>query len=95
MRYRNAARAKIERLMHGAALTLVRDDSVSEDWRYDLRRGRLYIYGGLLRYIDAAIQQGTTREDLQHIPRWIAAYIDDQTEPGNTGEIRLMTDEAA
>jgi hypothetical protein len=67
-------RAKIQRLMHGAALTLERG-SCPEDWRYDLRRGRLQIYGGLLRYIDAALAQGQSPDDLQQIPQWIAAYI--------------------
>ena len=63
--------------------------SCSEDWRYDLRRGRLNIYGALLRYIDAALLSGKTREELQAIPQWISSYIDEQ-EPGNTGEIRLV-----
>jgi hypothetical protein len=90
MRYRNsvAARQKIQRLSHGAALELVRGNC-SEDWRSDLRRGRLYIYGGLLRYIDAALRQGKSREDLQRIPRWISAYID-ESDPANTGELKIV-----
>lgn len=83
------ARKKIRRLMHGAALELS-SEQVAPDWRYDLRRGRLHIYGGLLRYIDVAIRQGKSREELQRIPRWIASYIDDQTEPTNTGELKLV-----
>lgn len=82
------ARAKIRRLMHGAALTLT-PEHVPEDWRHDLRRQRQYVYGGLLRFIDARIRQGAKREDLQKIPQWISAYIDDQTGPTNTGEITL------
>lgn len=83
------ARRKIARLMHGAALELT-PQHVPEDWRSDLRRKRQYIYGGLLRYIDAAIKQGKTREELHQIDRWIAAYIDDCSSPTNTGELTLI-----
>jgi hypothetical protein len=85
---RGGPRAKIQRLMHGAALTLERG-ACPEDWRYDLRRGRLQIYGGLLRYIDAALAQGRSPEELQQIPRWISAYITESS-PTNTGEIKLV-----
>ena len=91
--YRNrerasAARKTITREMHGAALE-IQQGSCANDWRYDLRRGRLQIYGGLLRYIDAAIRQGKSRDDLQRIPRWIASYID-ECDPANTGELKIV-----
>jgi hypothetical protein len=90
MTYRKRAEARktIQRLAHGAALTLVRGDC-PEDWRYDLRRGRLYIYGGLLRYIDAKLRAGTSAEELQAIPDWITAYIHESA-PTNTAEIKLV-----
>lgn len=85
---RAAARKTIERHAHGVALTLVRG-SCPEDWRYDLRRQRLYIYGGLLRYIDAKLSQGESAEELQKIPRWISAYINEVSE-SPAAELKLV-----
>lgn len=64
--YRNSrasaktARRTITREAHGAVLALHTDGvpTAKADWHYDLRRGRLCIYGGLLRFIDACIAAG-------------------------------------
>ena len=86
------AKRKIQRLMHGAAISLDVQAAPAEhaQWHYDLRRGRLHIYGALLRYIDTALAQGRTAEELKVIPRWIAAYIDESADPANTAEIKLV-----
>ena len=47
------------------------------DWAYDLRRGRMTIYGSLLRFIDTLRARGIAKETALLIPRWIAAYIED------------------
>lgn len=44
----------------------------------DLRRGRLPVYGSLLRFIDAGIALGTPRATLLRIPSWLAWYINDR-----------------
>jgi hypothetical protein len=86
------ARRKMEQLAHGAAVAVDVQRAPVEhaDWFYDLRRKRLYIYGGLLRYIDAAVAQGANQEDLLRIPQWIGAYIEDQFGPQHTGELRIV-----
>lgn len=47
------------------------------EWFHDLRRGRLRVYGSLLRYIDIAVETGTPKEVVDRIPEVIAAYIAD------------------
>lgn len=44
-------------------------------WAYDLRRGKLRIYGGLLRFIDLLHRRGRTEDEAMKIVSWIAAYI--------------------
>lgn len=70
----------IERAFHG--LTLIACETVATDvpeahrgWYYDLRRGRLSIVGGLLRFIDFLHRRGFPMETALLIPEWIRAYI--------------------
>jgi hypothetical protein len=90
-RIRGEARRTITREAHGAVLTL-HGDSVPKDradWHYDLRRGRLCIYGGLLRFIDACISRG--RPDIARASvAWLSWYIDEQTGPTTTGEMKAI-----
>jgi len=44
-------------------------------WFTDLRRGRLNIYGGLLRFIDHLHRRGIPMETALLIPEWISEYI--------------------
>jgi hypothetical protein len=83
------ARRNIARLMHGAAVALEVTPQHA-DWHYDLRRGRLRIYGSLLRYIDTAIQQGKSKDEVKLIPQWIAAYIDEQFAPTPAAALKLV-----
>lgn len=54
-------------------------------WMTDLRRGRLNIYGGLLRFIDHLHRRGIPMETALLIPEWIAEYIR-ETWTGRPGE---------
>lgn len=67
------ARKQITRNAHGAVLALHRDGipETNRHWHYDLRRGRLCIYGGLLRFIDACIASGKP-----HIARQVVSFLD-------------------
>lgn len=76
------AKRKLERAQH--TLVIAATDAVSttvppehHDWAYDLRRGRMRIYGGLLRFIDLLHRRGFQKETALMIPSWIAAYIED------------------
>jgi hypothetical protein len=75
------AKAKIDRELHGL---VVRVSSATgrvpvecPDWFYDLRRKQLKVYGGLLRFIDVSVAQGTDKTVLLHIPELLRAYIED------------------
>lgn len=92
---RYAGRKQLARLAHDAVIETqgsktVKDMAGAIAWWTDLRRGQLSIYGSLLRYIDVAVRTGADREKLKAIPRWIDRYIDDQYEPTNTAEIKLV-----
>jgi hypothetical protein len=50
------------------------------DWWADLRRGRLRIYGGLLRFIDLSVLRGVPKAILKLIPDWLSEYVDQQFE---------------
>lgn len=76
------AKRRIERQQHD--LVVAATDSVSVrveaqhvDWRYDLRRGQLRIYGSLLRFIDLLHRRGFSKETALMIPSWLADYIHD------------------
>lgn len=82
--YRNrfSRRSAITREMHGLALVVA--DGVSQNvpaehrnWAYDLRRGRMNVYGSLLRCIDLLHARGFSKEVAMRIPKWITAYIED------------------
>lgn len=88
---RSNARKAITREAHGAVLELHTDrvPKAHADWHYDLRRGRLCIYGGLLRFIDACIADGKPELARQSVA-WVDWYITEQCDPTNTAEIKLV-----
>lgn len=76
------AKQNIEREQHG--LVVVATDEVStkvpaehRDWAYDLRRGRMRIYGSLLRFIDLLHRRGFSKETALMIPGWLTYYIEE------------------
>lgn len=88
------ARKRIDRELHGAVVRTearevarvvgdARFAAGAAEWWSDLRRGRLRLYGGLLRYIDVKVALNTPREELRAIPRWIDAYICEQCNEPN------------
>lgn len=85
------ARKTITRDAHGAVLELHTNGvpSAHKHWHYDLRRGRLSIYGGLLRFIDAAIATGHP-ELARKAVSWLSWYIDEQVGPTTTGELKAI-----
>ena len=86
------ARKKIERLAHGAVLSLDVQQAPegTRHFLYDCRRSRRTIYGAVLMYIDTALAQGRSAKELQQIPQWIAAYIDEQGGTSTPVEIKLV-----
>ena len=88
---RNNARKAITREAHGVVLELHRERVPKEnaDWHYDLRRGRLCIYGGLLRFIDSCIAAGKPELARQSVS-WVSWYIDEMENPTNTAELKLV-----
>ena len=86
------ARKKINRLMHGEVLTIRVQDAPEHErhFLYDCRRQRRHIYGAVLAYIDTALAQGRSAKELQQIPQWIAAYIDEQGGTSTPVEIKLV-----
>jgi hypothetical protein len=93
---RGEARKTITRNAHGAVLELHTDGvpKTNADWHYDLRRNRLCIYGGLLRFIDACIAGG--HPELAHrVVSFLNWYVVEQTSPTITGEMAALKDEAA
>lgn len=88
---RGEARRKMEQHSQGAAVALdVQRAPGLADWMYDLRRGQLCIYGGLLRYIDTAIAQGKTKGEVKQITSWLDWYIDEQFGPTHTDAVKLV-----
>lgn len=96
--YRNARvsarterRRVIEREAHGAVLQLHTNGvpQAHADWHYDLRRGRLCIYGGLLRFIDCAIAAGKPGV-ARLVVQWLHWYVEDQINPTDTGEMKAI-----
>lgn len=76
------ARSRAHREQHGLVVAATEDVSTLVEpalrhWAYDLRRGRLTIYGGLLRFIDLLHRRGFSKETALKIPAWITAYIED------------------
>ena len=88
---RTNARKAITRESHGAVLELHKDTGIPDanrDWHRDLRRGRLCIYGGILRWIDTTIESGKP-ELAEQAVAWLSWYVKDQTNPTDTAEIKL------
>lgn len=64
------------------------------DWAYDLRRGRLSIYGGLLRFLELLHRKGVALETALLIPAWIESFIRDVWQAPAPSPLQLMrTDE--
>jgi hypothetical protein len=84
------ARKTITREAHGVVLELHTSGVPQEhlDWHYDLRRGRLCVYGGLLRFIDECIRSGHP-ELARKAVSWLSWYIDENTSPTTTGQIKV------
>jgi hypothetical protein len=85
------ARKTITRDAHGAVLALHSDGvpKNNADWHYDLRRGRLCIYGGLLRFIDECIAKGRPELARQSVA-WLDWYVVETSNPTDTAEIKLV-----
>lgn len=79
-----ARRSLINREGHNLVLLATRDGIPDDrfDWWADLRRGRLRIWGGLLRFVDSLIQKGHTERVVQIIPDLLREYIADQFRDG-------------
>jgi precorrin-4 methylase len=75
------ARERIKREAHALVIQTTDGDTAKDKadalWVTDLRRGRLSIYGALLRFIDTLHRKGVSKEMAMQIPRWIAAYVDE------------------
>ena len=76
------ARRQRAREVHDLVIAATADVSTQvdprhADWAYDLRRGRLNIYGGLLRFIDLLHSRGISKAWALKIPAWITAYIEE------------------
>lgn len=75
------ARDRIKREAHALVIQTTEGDTAKDKpdalWATDLRRGRLNIYGSLLRFIDTLHRKGVSKEMAMQIPRWIAAYVDE------------------
>lgn len=81
------ARKKVQRGTHDLVLIAQGDLTAPEvaglvvrfvRWWEDLRRGKLPVYGSLLRFIDVSVALGTPRAMLLRIPSWLAWYINDR-----------------
>jgi hypothetical protein len=70
----------IQREAHSLVLHATREGIPADrfDWWADLRRGRLRIWGGLLRFVDSLIARGFPEHRVQIIPDLLRAYISDQ-----------------
>jgi len=86
--YRNArasaheARKTVTRHAHGAVLELHSDGVPDEhrNWHYDLRRNRLCVYGGLLRFIDACLVAGKP-DVARKVVSWLSWYVEESANP--------------
>lgn len=81
------ARRKIDRELHGLVLQ-VPVQGQHADWHYDLRRKRLRVYGGLLRFIDCCRALGIPKRMPKMIPAILDSYIDDLYEDADSSPDR-------
>ncbi len=105
-------RGERERRVYGAKRRLQRDASTlvaqhltdvpatvppeHRNWAYDLRRGRLSIYGSLLRVIDHLHHRGVPMETVLLIPEWIASYVRELYEgTPSAGAVKLERERTA
>lgn len=75
------ARDQITRESHALVVQtsdgLTAKDQPHNDWWGDLRRGRMSIYGGILRFIDHLHRRNVPMETALMIPRWLESYVRD------------------
>ena len=73
------AKARIQREAQTLVVTTTEGTTAvgeaNRHWFGDLRRGRMNIYGGLLRFIDHLHRRGIPMETALLIPQWLDAYI--------------------
>lgn len=73
------ARDRIARESHALVVQTTEGSTAlgnaNRHWFGDLRRGRMNIYGGLLRFIDHLHRRGVSMETALLIPEWLDAYI--------------------
>lgn len=84
------ARKTVTRESHGVMLELHTNGvpKAHAQWHYDIRRGRLCVYGGTLRAIDSAIDAG--RPDLaDEIVEWLRWYVEDTKGPPNGAVLKV------
>lgn len=81
---RHEARRRVDRETHALVVETPTEAVPAQfaDWWYDLRRGQLRIYGGLLRFLDIRRDAGTPKAVLLLIPRILEAYIEDLYDDG-------------
>lgn len=86
---RTTARKTVTREAHGVVLQLHTNGVPKEHahWHYDIRRGRLCVYGGTLRAIDAAIDAGRP-ELARQIVSWLDWYVTESIDPPNGAVLR-------
>lgn len=75
------ARDRIQRESHALVVHTTEGATAKHQegsaWFTDLRRGRLNIYGGLLRFIEHLARRGVPMETALLIPQWLESYIRD------------------
>lgn len=73
------ARDRIKRQAHGLVVQQSEGETAKDKdgslWFTDLRRGRLNIYGGLLRFIEHLHRRNVPLETVLLIPQWLEAFI--------------------
>ena len=87
------ARDTITRAAHGLVVQTTDGDTAKGAptglWVTDLRRGRLNIYGGLLRFIDHLHAKGVPLETALLIPAWLESFIREVWgSPAEAGQIK-------
>lgn len=73
------AKRTIERASHDLVIATSHGETAKDRahalWFTDLRRGRLNVYGGLLRFIDHLRKRNVPLETALLIPAWLESYI--------------------
>lgn len=75
-----AAKQRAERNAHTLAVQTLHDIPATvpegaRHWAYDVRRGRMTVYGGVLRFLDLLHRRGVPMETALMVPAWIEEFI--------------------